>query len=341
MNSASEHHRVEHGGALAAACRQFGGRPGEWLDLSTGINPNPVDLPEIDPRAWQRLPDDDLFEGAAAAAATYYGAAEGVVPLPVAGTQSVIQTLPALFQGRVAVFGPTYEEYRFRFQRAGIPVDVISGTGEIHEQHRLVIVVNPNNPDGRVLSRETITGIAAMLADRGGHIIVDEAFADCDDEQSVTALAGKLANLIVLRSFGKFFGLAGLRLGFLFASPRTVRRFRDEQGPWAVSGPALALATGILGNPALIASNRDAIARRREGLGHLLERAGLKTAGGTQLFVLVEDNRAEEIHHLLCRRRILTRKFGHTPHWLRIGLCPDPAAEERLGAALAALDVQG
>ena len=134
MNSANALDRVEHGGALAAACAEFGGSPSEWLDLSTGINPNPVPLPPIEPHIWQRLPDDDLTERAAVAAARHYDVATGIAPLPVAGTQSVIQMLPVMFDGRVAIFGPTYEEYRFRFRQAGRQVDVISDIGGYHRR---------------------------------------------------------------------------------------------------------------------------------------------------------------------------------------------------------------
>ncbi len=335
MNSANDETHVEHGGALAAACAEFGGAPAEWLDLSTGINPNPLPLPEIDQWVWQRLPDDDLINRAGAAAAAYYGTADGIQPLPVAGTQSVIQMLPALFSGNVAIFGSTYEEYRYRFERTGRPVDVIADAADINDDHRLVVAINPNNPDGRILKRETIVEISDQLSDRGGYVIVDEAYADLHPDERVADLAGKITNLVVLRSFGKFFGLAGLRLGFVLGAPRIAQKIRAEQGPWAVSGPALALAAVILEDGAVSVAISEKIAERRKSLGEVLKGAGLAIVGGTQLFALVEDDQASELHRQLCVRRILTRKFGHFPHWLRIGLGPDAAADDRLSAALA------
>ena len=335
MSIADRDQRVAHGGALADACRSFGGQPADWLDLSTGINPNPVTIPAIDPAAWQRLPDDDLVARASAAAASYYRTADRVLPLPVAGTQSVIQVLPALFSGPVAVLGPTYGEYRFRFQRAGLPVEVVSGLEQVGARHHLVILVNPNNPDGRVLSRESIIETAARLDRHGGFMVVDEAFADAGPGQSVADQAGRQANLVVLRSFGKFFGLAGLRLGFVIATGRLLRRIRVEQGPWAVSGPALALAAEVLGDAAASEVLRQRILERRRALGGLLSGQGLHIAGGTGLFALVSAERAADLHQALCARRILTRRFDYRPDWLRFGLTASADDDARLDSALA------
>ncbi|MEX3009921.1 threonine-phosphate decarboxylase CobD [Hoeflea sp. TYP-13] len=335
MNDAVINTQVEHGGALAKACAEFGGEPGEWLDLSTGINPNPVPLPNIDRTVWARLPDEDLFERASKAAADCYGTASGVRPLAVAGTQSVIQLLPGIFGGNVAIFGPTYEEYRSRFQMAGRSVDLISDVDEISGDHRLVILINPNNPDGRIVPREAIAALAERLADRDAYLVVDEAFADLHPEESVAGLAGEIGNLVVFRSFGKFFGLAGLRLGFVLAAPAIIRKMREGQGPWAVSGPALALAHAILTNGRLCGRTKEQIVQRRSALGSVLSEAGLSITGGTQLFALVEDDRAIQLHRQLCERHILTRKFGYEPRWLRIGLCADENGDRRLSNALA------
>lgn len=326
---------VEHGGALAQAIAEYGGVPGDWIDLSTGINPNPVPLPDLATRVWSRLPDEDLFNRASDAAAICYGAADGIRPLPVAGTQSVIQLLPQLFDGDVAIFGPTYEEYRSRLERDGRAVDIISSIEDISDRHRLVILVNPNNPDGRIVPREKDLQLAAGLAERGGFLVVDEAFADLCPDCSVAGEAGRQPNLIVLRSFGKFFGLAGLRLGFVLAAPAIGNAIRDGQGPWAVSGPALEIAASVLSDRQLRIRIEDEIRQRRIALDAVLEESGLNIAGGTPLFVLIDDHRAEALHRHLCWHRILTRKFHYAPRWLRIGLCRGEDEEARLRAALA------
>ena len=327
--------RIAHGGGIAAAAARFGGRPEDWLDLSTGINPNPAALPEIDAAAWHRLPDRHRQDETRAAAARYYGTPQAL-PLPVPGTQSVIQLLPRLVPAgrRAAVLSPTYGEYARVLGNAGVPVDCVASLDDVTDAHGLAVVVNPNNPDGRLFSRETLIDLHARMAASGGLLLVDEAFGDMRPEACIAPLAGKARpGLLVFRSFGKFFGLAGLRLGFAIGPAGVLERLEDWLGPWAVSGPALTVATGLM------ASDTDAIRRaieaRKAGLDAVLSKAGLKIAGGTGLFSLVEHEDAAALHESLCRRHILVRPFDYNRRWLRFGLAPDEAGDARLSAALA------
>lgn len=328
---------IAHGGGIAAAAVLFGGRPEDWLDLSTGINPCPPVLPEMAPSVWQRLPDRHLAEAARLAARDYYRSGE-ILPLPVPGTQSVIQLLPRLVeQGRrVAVVSPTYGEYARAFRAAGFAVDAVADIEGIGPQHGLAVVVNPNNPDGRADAADRLAGLHDRLQANGGHLVVDEAFGDTDPDVSLVPRASAFANLIVFRSFGKFFGLAGLRLGFVVAAPVILDRFEDWLGPWAVSGPALSLSASLLRSD--VSAIRETIAERRAGLHSVLTGAGLTVIGGTALFTLVGDGRASDIYTQLCRHHILVRKFDYAPEWLRFGLAPDPAADRRLAAALQGFD---
>lgn len=329
--------RVEHGGGLTAACAQYGGTPEEWLDLSTGINPNSVVIPEISASVWQRLPDDRLVETARRAAAAYYGMADGVRPLPVAGIQSAIQSLPHVTDGPVAVLGPTYEEYRHCFEAAGRSVDLISTLPDVEPGHMVVVVVNPNNPDGRTHRPEELLELADQLAARGGMLVVDEAFADRHPDISLTRYAGVRPGLVVFRSFGKFFGLAGMRLGFVLGEAGFLDQVDRRQGPWAVSGPALAVARSLLGDADAIRDVSERIASRSRALKSVLSDAGLMIVGGTDLFVLVDDARAHTIHTALCQQHILTRIFRYRPGWIRFGLCPDGESDQRLGRTLASI----
>lgn len=328
---------IAHGGGIAAAARLYGGRPEDWLDLSTGINPNPVALPPVDMAAWHRLPDRHRQEEARQAAARHYGTA-GTLPLPVPGTQSVIQLLPRLVSPglRAAVLSPTYGEYARVLGNAGIAVDLIASLDAVGPRHGLVVVVNPNNPDGRFLPRQTLLDLHRRVAGQGGLLVVDEAFGDMRPEACIAPFAGDAApGLLVFRSFGKFFGLAGLRLGFVAGEGAMLDRLEDRLGPWAVSGPALSIATQLMaGDTAAIAG---AIAARKAALDAVLAAAGLTVAGGTDLFSLVDDPRAADIHEALCRSHILVRRFDYAPHWLRFGLAPDAAADARLAAALAGI----
>jgi cobalamin biosynthetic protein CobC len=352
---------IVHGGGITAAAAAFGGRPEDWLDLSTGINPCPVALPDIPARAWHRLPDRHLVDEARRAARDHYGSGK-ILPLPVPGTQSVIQLLPRLVEAgrlvgvtaervdvtdngvavtddriavtdnRVAVVTPTYGEYARAFTSAGFTVDAVDNVAAIGIEHRLAVVVNPNNPDGLAWPTETLIALHDRMKAAGGLLVVDEAFGDTDPALSLASRAPQLSNLIIFRSFGKFFGLAGLRLGFAIARGDILARFENWLGPWAVSGPALSIAGSLLRSD--VSAIRSRINERCTGLHAVLKGAGLRMAGGTALFTLVADARAGDIYMHLCRHHILVRKFGYAPNWLRFGLTPDPAADRRLGEAL-------
>ncbi len=324
---------IVHGGGITAAAASFGGRVEDWLDLSTGINPNPVALPQIPPRVWHRLPDRHLVETARHAARDHYRSG-AILPLPVPGTQSVIQLLPRLAPTgrRVAILSPTYGEYARAFGAAGFAVDTVGGIDGIGPEHGLAVVVNPNNPDGRVHAADRLEELHDRLKAGGGFLVVDEAFGDTSPETSLAPRAAGLANLIIFRSFGKFFGLAGLRLGFAIARGDILMRFEDWLGPWAVSGPALALAGSLLNSD--VSPIARSIGERQKALHAVLAGAGLAVAGGTPLFALVADARAGDIYTELCRHHILVRRFDYAPDWLRFGLTPDVSDDARLAAAL-------
>ncbi|QRY68779.1 threonine-phosphate decarboxylase [Ensifer sp. PDNC004] len=329
---------IVHGGGITEAAARYGGRLEDWLDLSTGINPCPVALPEVPERAWHRLPDRQTVDDARRAAADYYRT-NGVLPLPVPGTQSVIQLLPRLAPAgrRVAIFGPTYGEYARVLEAAGFAVDRVADADALTAEHGLVIVVNPNNPTGRALTPTELLAIAARQKASGGLLLVDEAFGDLEPELSVAGHVPGQGNLIVFRSFGKFFGLAGLRLGFVVATEPVLASFADWLGPWAVSGPALTISKALMqGDTKAIAAG---ILARRAGLDAALDGAGLARIGGTGLFVLVEHPRAGLLQERLCEAHILTRKFDYAPTWLRIGLAPDAAGDRRLADALAGMEL--
>jgi cobalamin biosynthetic protein CobC len=328
---------TDHGGNLAAARTLFGSPAQGWLDLSTGINPWAYPLPVLDPAVWSQLPGHDTLMALRVAAAACYGAGDATVVAAAPGSQALIQLLPWMFAGaggHTAIVGPTYAEHARCWRRAGHEVlevdslDAAAATGADR-----VIVVNPNNPDGRCCPPDALLALADGLAARGGVLLVDEAFAEVAPAFSVAPAAGR-PGLVVLRSFGKFFGLAGLRLGFALAEPEVVRRLMDDFGPWAVSGPAQTIATAALGDAGWIAATRVRLDEGAEALDRLLMAHGLEVAGGTSLFRLVRTPRAGALYRALGARGILVRPFAAHAGWLRIGLPPDAAAMRRLDAAL-------
>ncbi|MBW9117268.1 threonine-phosphate decarboxylase [Rhizobium cauense] len=323
---------IVHGGGITAAAAIHGGETEHWLDLSTGINPCPVPLPAIPMRAWHRLPDRHLIDQARAAAQNYYRSS--ILPLPVPGTQSVIQLLPRLFKAgrRVAILTPTYGEYERAFERAGCVVDRVADLDDVKSDHTIVVIVNPNNPDGRSHTPDRLAAFCESVQTRGGFVVVDEAFGDTCPKMSLIPFAPQLPNVLISRSFGKFFGLAGLRLGFVIAAQPILERIEDLLGPWAVSGPALSAAA------ALLRSDTDEIQRaieeRARALRKVLEENGLRIVGGTDLFALVDHERSADLHWHLCKHHILVRQFDYQPRWLRFGLAANTAGDQRLSDAL-------
>jgi cobalamin biosynthetic protein CobC len=227
---------LEHGGRLRAAAQQYGIALPDWLDLSTGLAPWPFAFPTVPASVWQRLPEDD--DGLAAQAAQRYHAQS---VLPVAGAQAAIQQLPQLRHAgsRVGLLTPCYAEHSQAWQRAGHQVLELQDDAVENALKGLdvLLLVNPNNPTCRVFAPQQLLDWHARLAARGGWLVVDEAFIDATPELSLAAHS-HLPGLIVLRSFGKFYGLAGLRLGFVLAEPSLLNELHEGLGPWAVSGPA-------------------------------------------------------------------------------------------------------
>ncbi|MBB4094282.1 threonine-phosphate decarboxylase CobD [Brucella pecoris] len=325
---------IEHGGALDKAIARFGGRLQDWLDLSTGINPEHFPLPELTPAIWNRLPDEGLLQETLRLARSYYRLNEKTLIVAAPGTQALIQLVPTLAtRSTVAVLGPTYQEHAASFAASGWTVVQCATIDEIPDEATAAVIVNPNNPDGRVVSREALLHLSQKLGARGGFLVVDEAFADAHEAVSVAANAED-APMIVLKSFGKFFGLAGVRLGFAIAGGRFVEALERRLGPWAVSGPALAIASHAFNDAEALAGYRARIDLRRLKLSAVLEKSGLKEIGGTALFSLVEHADALGIYTRLCERHILVRKFNYASRWLRIGLPLDDVALARFEKAL-------
>lgn len=323
---------IEHGGDLAAARRRFAGAPEPFVDLSTGINPVPWPAPALPADALTRLPGQDALDRLAAIAARAYGVPDASCVVAAPGTQILLPLVAALrAPGRAAVLGPTYAEHARAAALSGHRVDDVTRASDLAGAD-LAIVTNPNNPDGRVVPRAELLALAGRI----GLLVVDEAFMDVGPEGE--SLAGDVARggIVVLRSFGKFFGLAGLRLGFAIAAPATAAALRDRLGPWAVSGPALAIGAAALADTDWIAATRRRLAADAARLDGLLTGAGLTVVGGTALFRLAATPDAAGLYERLGRRGILVRRFAERPDRLRFGLPGDEAVWRRLAEALAA-----
>jgi cobalamin biosynthesis protein CobC len=309
-----------------------------WLDLSTGVNPWPWPVPDLPASAWQRLPSRADEAALIAAARTAYAMPAGAEIVAAAGTQSLIQWLPQLAAaGPVAIVEPTYSEHALAWRMAGHEVIACANLDDVPGAICHAVVVNPNNPDGRVISSSVLARVAARLQARGGWLVVDEAFVDMEPDISVAGLCAELP-VVVLRSFGKFYGLAGLRLGFAIARPDIARRISGALGPWPCSGPALVIGAAALGDREWATRTRVAIQDQARKLDAVLAHAGFTIAGGSGLYRLARRADAGKVHASLAARHIWCRRFDWADDLLRFGLPPDDGACERLAAALASCE---
>ena len=323
-----------HGGDLDAARRLFPGAPEPFIDLSTGINPNPYPLPRFPADLFERLPAPDAASALAAVAARAYGAPSAAQVVPAPGTQILLPLVAALVRpGRAAILAPTYGELSRAAALAGHSVQAVRELDDIGDA-RLVMIANPNNPNGRLHRKDALLALADALRRRGGVLVVDEAFMDVGPPGA--SLAAKLSpgNIVVLRSFGKFFGLAGIRLGFALAAPPMAARLSAALGPWAVSGPALAVGAKALADAAWIERTRSLLAKAAKRLDAILTGAGLEIVGGTSLFRLTRTPAAEALFRHLGRAGILTRVFADHNDWLRFGLPRSTHEWRRLQSAV-------
>ena len=330
---------IAHGGRLIEAGLRYPQAPRPFLDLSTGINPYAYEVPLLPRSAFTRLPEPEQLTDLQEAAARAYRASDAAMVVASPGTQIAISLLPHLLGLRVAtILGPTYGGHQAAWAAAGAAVRLAPDFAAFAKCARAyggaAILCNPNNPDGRTNPRPAMLELAGEMAGRGGVLIVDEAFADLQSPDPGLAAALPHAGLLILRSFGKSYGLAGLRLGFLLADPPLAAMLRTTLGDWAVSGPALAIGRAALA---------DADWRQRTGarlhdgcarLDRMFSAARLKPRGGTRLFRLFGGATARATHHALAESGILTRRFEHDAELLRVGLPGCETTWTRLQAAL-------
>lgn len=301
----------EHGGRLATARACFG--DGDWIDLSTGIAPWPYPAPAS---ALDRLPEPGALAALEAAARAAFGVPTAREVVAVPGTDMALRLLGMLLPARLpARLVPGYAGHRFAWP------DAVAWT--CGGEHDLLILANPNNPDGRCFDRSELLDLASRMT-----LVVDEAYADIDPQRSVADVA--LDRLVVLRSFGKFFGLPGLRLGFVIAAPRIATPLRALLGDWPVSAPALATGRLAYANHAWGAAQRRRLADMGEKLDSVMVAAGVAVVGSTPFFRLIEVADAHDLFRRLASQRILARPFAEISSRLRIGLPADDAQLARL-----------
>jgi len=346
-----KHTAINHGGAIDAAAKKYGIPVEEWLDLSTGINPQGYPVPKIDIAQWQRLPLGSELQALKTAASTYYAlpSPENLVCAP--GTQSLIQTIPYWLKDHAAIckvhiMGPTYGEHARCWQRAGhecaiedtLPDERLLRATEILEtavSGTVIILVNPNNPDGVMLPPSDIAELSRRAMQRDCWLIVDEAFMDCQPGLSVGAIIHDLPRTIVLRSFGKFFGLAGARLGCAVMAADLAHELSERVGPWAIPGPTIEIGTRAFNDQDWQDKTRRRLAADSRRLDKLIvDKTGLTFFGGTDLFRYFHGKESQALAQYLAQCGILVRLFDHDREKVRFGLPGSDQDWHHLTAAL-------
>ncbi|CUH66227.1 Threonine-phosphate decarboxylase [Thalassovita gelatinovora] len=306
----------DHGGGLDAAAARYGGARADWIDLSTGINPVPYPVADIPDDAWTALPDATAQQALIRAAKSFWHVPDGAAILAAPGASSLIARIPALRPpGTVDIPAPTYNEHAAAFTAEGWQVSDQNPTARV--------VVHPNNPTGDWQDGET-----------GGHDlqVIDESFCDVAPDRSLICRATTPGTLI-LKSFGKFWGLAGLRLGFAIGDPTLIDQLSQRLGPWPVAGPALILGRRALTDPDWANATRQRLTADAARLDTRMTGAGAQLAGGTSLFRLYRVDHAQHWQDRLAKAHIWTRIFPYSDNLIRLGL-PAPDQWARIEAAL-------
>ncbi|HUO55019.1 MAG TPA: threonine-phosphate decarboxylase CobD [Rhodoblastus sp.] len=333
-NREDENALAYHGGSLSAARRLFPHAPRPWLDLSTGINASPYPYTPPGPDAYARLPEAEGVAALEEMARERFGLDPAADIAAAPGTQALIQLLPHVLNAkRIAIRGFTYSEHGRVWAAHGAEVTTCEHL-EALAGADAAIVVNPNNPDGRLCDPLALNALAHDMGSRGKSLIVDEAFVDLLPNASSLAPLPPARGLLVLRSFGKTYGLAGVRLGFVFGDHALVARLRAALGPWAVSGVAVEIGIEAYQDDGWLESSAERLAYDGVRLDALLRGAGFEIVGATPLFRLGRHRAAREIFLKLCDAGILTRPFGQRPEWLRFGIPCGDADLARLAEAL-------
>lgn len=306
----------DHGGGIDAAAARFGGERRAWLDLSTGINPAPYPVGNFTDDAWSALPDAAASDALIQAARLFWNVPKQAAILPAPGASSLIARMPSLWPcGQVSIQKPTYNEHAGAFEAQGWQIN--SDTGAVH------VAVHPNNPTGRLWSADEFPA---------PFTVIDESFCDVTPDRSHIERSSQ-KNTLILKSFGKFWGLAGLRLGFAIGHPDVIHKLSNMIGPWAVSGPALRIGAAALNDLAWAKSTRLRLNQDSQRLDTLMNEKGATSLGGTSLFRLYEVDDARAWQDRLAQGKVWSRTFPYSETWLRLGL---PAADRwaQLEAAL-------
>ncbi len=323
-----------HGGDLSVARQKFPRAPEAWLDLSTGVNPYPYPFSPVPTESWTRLPDRAALASLEAAAAAAYRAGPEARIVAAPGSQAIINWLPHLFPAQhVGIFGFTYSEHFRSWRASGATTCVVDDLAELEDKD-VGVIVNPNNPDGRTVPLEKLRALAEVFQKRGRLLVIDEAFADFCNPGISLAPYFPPTGAVILRSFGKVFGLPGLRLGFALAPAGLAERLRAALGCWPVSGAGIAIGLEALRDETWLLATRKKLDADASALDAILAAAGFALCGAAPLFRLAAAPNAQQCFQTLAEAGVWVRRFDARPNWLRFAIPKGEAERARFRAAL-------
>jgi histidinol-phosphate aminotransferase len=328
------------GRPIASVVREFGLEPEHVIKLAS--NENPLGSSPAVAEALYRYateahsyPDFDCFElRQALALKTGFPVTH---LLPSAGSSELIVLVARAYldaQRKAVVSQHTFISHISAVRSVGaMPVlvpevgfapDLDAMLAAIDERTSVVYLASPNNPTGSMLSAADIAAFAASLPEHT-LFVLDEAYRDFvapEQRPDITHLLTLRRNMLVLRTFSKIYGLAGLRVGYAISNPEIIETLRRLQPPFTVSGIASAAAVAALGDDAFAERSYTLNRLERERLAHALQARGLRVLPSNGNFVLVRVGCGSEIVQRLMQRGVIVRAVDNhgLPEWIRVSV---------------------
>ena len=327
-----------HGGNISALMAKYPNAQRPFIDLSTGINPYSYPIPPIQQEWIRLLPEAKQVNRVRKSAAQYYGLEDNTNLVIGSGMQQMMFSLACLrlrLRGpaTINIVSPTYNEHARVWTAAGHAVYEVANINDAASGD-VVVVCNPNNPDGRTYKPDELTALATQLHQRNAWLVVDESFMDIIPDFSLAKLASTSDNIVVFRSCGKFFGVAGLRVSCAIAWESCANWLTAAVGPWPISTAACNVLPAMFADAAWIQSTRTTLVKEAVQWRGMLA-SYFTLVGFTPFFTLVDVPHAEQWYEKFVTHGIAVRRFEYNQRWLRIGL-PAKADLPRLQATLAA-----
>ena len=317
---------IQHGGDIDLAIKKYGGERKNWIDLSTGINRTSYPWQESVNVHLRDLPGSKLLMSLEETASRAYKIAVGTDTVASSGAQQIINLLPLYLKkyNSVAILGPTYNEYESAFKSSNVRTKMVSEISDLYCSD-IAIIVNPNNPTGKEIAEEALDELSKKVR----ILIIDESFKMFSSRK-----IQKLDNVIQINSLGKFFGLAGLRLGFVSGPSDFIKSVRNMLGPWPISSLAAEIGLVALNDKIWISEMEKILLAASNALHEVCNSKNWKLVGKTNLFHTYAISNCLEVEEQFAAHGIWVRTFDYSETWVRLGIPTSECELTRVKQAL-------